>query len=433
MAAPDEPEPAAPATELDEAARAGDDAAARRGVRLFAWVSGAALSLVLLVNAVVNPTGVFPYELLRPLVNPVRARKVRILARQQGVHFDNVVLGSSRTMKLEPAAVSRWLGGETFNAGVNSGRPEDYFVLLSYMLDQGYRPQRVVLGVDVEAFHNSAPVDSRLLGVAPLAGRLRWQDRAPAWAEGLKESLSARTFGHSLRAIRYTLTEYPPAREGTITDHGFEIVRSRDRQIKRGTYDLQAKIDADRGKYLDRFAGYTGVSAWRVGYFERFLELCAAHRITLYVYITPLHPELVALLRAERDYDARHAEVLALLRAYSDSHGFVFKDMSELSMWGGDPANFYDGAHMRVENHRRVMDELLGPALGGVPRGETPEETARRERAERVKAQRARAKQQRERRAAQARAKEDAKEDASARDTNSAREIDGAPARGGEG
>ncbi len=396
------------------------DGAARAGLRLFGWLSGVALAVVLLINALVNPTGVFPYELLRPLVNPVRARKVKILDKQLDTHFDNVVLGSSRTFKVEPGRVSYWLGGETFNFGVNSGRPEDYYAALKYMIDRGFRPQRVVLGVDVEAFHNAAPVDNRLAGVLPLASKLRWRERAPALSEGLKESLSARNLQLSLRSISYALTEYPPSRQGTVTDRGFEIVRSRERRIRRGTYNLEKKIEEDRDKYLGRFAGYTDISRWRVGYLERLLELCAAHRIELYVYITPLHPEIVALLRAERDYDARHEQVLALLRGYSERHGFALADMSEVHMFDGDPENFYDGAHARVENQRKIIDALLGAAVDE-PRGEKPEDIKALERAEKRKerdrARRERLKKMRakQQKAREKRAKEKAKEKATAK------------------
>ncbi len=382
------------------------DEAARAGLRLFGWLSGAALTAVLLTNALVNPTGVFPYELLRPLVNPVRARKVQLLDEQLDTHFDNVVLGSSRTFKVEPGRVSYWLGGETFNFGVNSGRPEDYYAALKHMLDRGFRPQRVVLGVDVEAFHNAAPIDSRLAGVLPLASKLRWVDRAPALAEGLKESLSARNLQLSLRSIGYALREYPPARQGSVTDRGFEIVRSRDAKIRRGKYDLAAKIEEDRDKYLGRFDGYTGVARWRVRYFERLLELCAAHKIELYVYITPLHPEIVALLRAARGYDARHEQVLALLRGYSERYGFALEDMSEVHMFDGDPENFYDGAHARVENTRKIIDALLGPAVGE-PRGEKPADIKAAERAERLKErERARRERLKQARAKQKKARE---------------------------
>ena len=80
------------------------------------------------------------------------------------------------------------------------------------------------------------------------------------------------------------------------------------------------------------------------------------------MYVTPLHPRVVAELRETRDYDRLHRLVLELLEAEQAEHGFTFRDFHEVERFGGDPDLYYDGAHPRLPNNRLIIDRLMGPA-----------------------------------------------------------------------
>ena len=84
------------------------------------------LPLVGLFNYVIDPLCVNGNHLfeLKNVVQTTRDSKV-IDFKNTG-KIDNIILGSSRTMKVNPDDVSNYLGGNSFNFSVNKALPEDY-------------------------------------------------------------------------------------------------------------------------------------------------------------------------------------------------------------------------------------------------------------------------------------------------------------------
>jgi hypothetical protein len=76
--------------------------------------------------------------------------------------------------------------------------------------------------------------------------------------------------------------------------------------------------------------------------------------------MTPLHPEVQSLLEKERSLAERRTEVVEFLASFQERPGYSFVDTSELASFGGDPGEFYDGAHARESNMRLVADVVLG-------------------------------------------------------------------------
>lgn len=135
----------------------------------------AATAAVAALNLLVDPTA----QLGTGLVDPVslgprdRVAKVRLLDRQPLPPL--VVLGSSRTKKLDPA----WLGaGDGVNAAVVGGDLFEARVLAAWLAqraaESGDGYPRLVVGVDVEQFRDSSLQGSGFLElpeVAPIARR----------------------------------------------------------------------------------------------------------------------------------------------------------------------------------------------------------------------------------------------------------------------
>src|SRR5713226_9571413 len=174
----------------------------RRALHSFAIALALQLSAIALINFLVNPFRLYPTHLVAPATVDDHTTKLELLRSQRP---QLLVLGSSRVLKLEPAYLERRTGLRAFNLGVASGQPEDSLCLFRYATERLRLPvRRVVLGVDVDSFTPTAPVnpqlrkDPRLRGFLPPELRPRWT--APIG--DLLEALTLEQLTLSIRALR---------------------------------------------------------------------------------------------------------------------------------------------------------------------------------------------------------------------------------------
>lgn len=149
-------------------------------LRSWAWlVLGATVvfcALIAAFNAVVDPTAQVGSGVLEPVAAGPRDRtaKVELLDREPLPSV--VVLGSSRTKKLDPT----WLGAsDGVNAAVVGGDLFEARVLAAWLVDRARATDgdipRFVVGIDVEQFRDSSLQGSGFLDVPRLAAVARAQ------------------------------------------------------------------------------------------------------------------------------------------------------------------------------------------------------------------------------------------------------------------
>jgi hypothetical protein len=341
-----------------------DELAAKRFCVLFCGLLSALLVSVLGLVAVVDPYGEFGTGLFRPIVASSRAQKLKSFARMD-VNPEVLILGSSRVMKIEPDYVRSLTGLSVFNLGVESARTEDYYVLLRFALSLGKPVKMVVLGIDDEAFSNSAEIDSRLKESPELSRYLDSAHRQSTFARSLSRIMSFSAVSHSFHAIRLNWCGFPPESQVVDPSNGFLTYVDWERELVGGNYDLQSKLAASRDEYLRRYEGFTEVAEWRKQYFRKFVALCGEQRIQVHCFVTPLHPEVQVALTEKRQLLARHREVVEFVQGFAGEPRFNFRDLSLQSSFGGDPAAFYDGGHAREANLRLLVSALLRPLTPG--------------------------------------------------------------------
>jgi hypothetical protein len=94
--------------------------------------------------------------------------------------------------------------------------------------------------------------------------------------------------------------------------------------------------------------------------FRRLVADATSSGARVRMFVTPLHPSLLGALRERRDYDRLHARVLELLQEIAAAFpGTALKDYTDIGAFGGTPDAFYDGAHMRPENARALIQHLF--------------------------------------------------------------------------
>lgn len=331
----------------------------RKMILFVLLISGIVIVGVMGLNYVVNPLGKYDSTNLPSLVWTGRADKVELL-EEFDEQPDVLILGSSRSMKLDPDFIEDLSGLTAFNAGVNSARAEDYYVMLRYILEHmDKKPKYILLGIDVEAFHNKTAIDDRLLYNETLAQYLHDDDKA-SLADKLRTLLSYNETAATFTSLYYAATGYPKP-ETTYEDDGFLHYIEKEQEIVEG--DFQPEIDEYIEKYRSRFNGFTELSKDRKRYFQQFLALAEKHNIVVFGFITTLHDDVIADLRKTRNYDEIKAELIEFLNEQQTQHDhFHYEDFDRVDQYGGSLTAFYDGAHIHEENANLIIEKLLKKA-----------------------------------------------------------------------
>jgi hypothetical protein len=259
-------------------------------------------------------------------------------------------------MQISPAEVQKLTGLPAFNAAVESAMAEDDYAMLRYAVERaGVQPKLVILGVDVEAFHNHLPTEDSALETDAFRGLLPGRGFS-AWKRFYKLFVVQQT-RLSLRSLRVQLTGRLPQRNYFDAD-GYLHYGEYEQERATGHYDIDTKIQRDIAQYVARTAGYTGISPERRKYLEELLQYCQARGIKVAIWVTPLGPRLLESL-GPRGYDQREREVVAMLHGLGARYGDPVYDFSSVNKFGGDPDGFWDGAHMTEHNNSLVTRLLL--------------------------------------------------------------------------
>ena len=324
-------------------------------VRRFLGLFLGLLLAIAALNFLVNPMGLYLPHLLPPVTWNMRAIKPELL-RKADPKPQVLILGSSRSMQISPAEVQKLTGLPAFNAAVESAMAEDDYAMLRYAVERaGIAPRLVILGVDVEAFHNRLPIEDQALEAEAFRGFLPGSGFS-AWKKFYKLFVVQQT-RLSLRSLRVRLTGRFPQRFSFDGD-GYLHYGDYERERATGHYDLDTKIQRDVAQYVARSAGYTAISPERRKYLEELLQYCQGRGIEVVIWVTPLGPRLLESL-GPRGYSQREGEVVAMLQDLGAKYGAAVYDFSSVEKFGGDPNGFWDGAHMTEPNNARVARQML--------------------------------------------------------------------------
>ncbi len=295
---------------------------------------------------------------LRPVVANHRLQK-EFLLRQLKEPVDLLVLGSSRSIAVDPAALEAFTGYTGFNAAVGSAETQDYLAwLLLFMEVNGRPPRMIVLGVDEVAFANSRPITEAFHGSKALLATLPEIGKSSSFLPFDEHDLGWGRTWDSLRAVYYSITAYPPENE-RFDANGLGHYIAKEAAAKDGSLNHEAGIAESLTDYRHRFEKYTALDPDRMAYFDRFLELVEKHEIELLAFVTPMHPTFIKRIEAETVAAERKAEVRGFLRDRFASHGWKLHEATQPGDYDGNPGNYYDGVHMRPAEMTLLLESLL--------------------------------------------------------------------------
>lgn len=325
-------------------------------MRTFLLTCFGSLAAVALFNVWANPEGLFPTRFLPPVIADHRPEKAYLLATRTPKP-EALVLGSSRSMKIEPALVERATGLKTFNAAVFYGYAEDDYALLRYAVERaGIRPKLVIIGLEWATFAPD-PRNDYLNRPNQLSEFLPGKPAALQYAELAGTAISWPETSLSLQAVdKFVLRRTPPALQMHIEADGY-LIRDVDERAKAdGTFRLGNQMVYSRKLYQQRLRSFAFDSE-RILYFQKLLAYCRARHIRVMAFATPVHHQIFADENAA-DQEREHA-ALDTMRDLAEQGGATFDDFSHVESFGGDPDAFFDGTHIDAHNATLLITRML--------------------------------------------------------------------------
>jgi hypothetical protein len=333
------------------------------GVRWGRYVAGVLVAAAVLVglvvglNLITDPWGVFGVGIFPPRVNQDRTTKADLLAELQQPP-ELVIYGSSRAWTIEAARVQRLTGLRTFNAAVTAGRPSDAYVFTEVVLDRWPQATPGFLWLlDVEAFQRGTLPPS-LLADSRFSRYLPWRAKAAAqldelgwlasWS-GLRQSYAVWKKHPTRAKVRASwLKRISP--DGTVKTAPSD-------EAKAGPRTLEKWSEAAVAQYR----AFTSIDPEAETYVEKTLQLYASWGGTGVFVLTPTQPEVMTAAQ-RAGWQQRHDRVLRMLESYQRQYDFAIVDMTDIASFGGDPGGFFDATHMTLENQRKMVDAALREA-----------------------------------------------------------------------
>jgi hypothetical protein len=337
-------------------------------VTLLATALGA-VAAVFFVNIVVDPYGTVGTNLLASGVPQDPSTKAALI-KQLTSPPQLVVLGSSRSLKVQPSYLHRLTGERVFNAGLRDATPVEEYALIHFIHDRFPHAHIHWLWLlDVESFRSDT-ISPALLDSADLAPYVSSQDRLTARFKGIVDLLSWRALEDSLAVIRAGKQAGPSLSGPEMTARRIRHLIARSQGFAPDGY--YRRIDYDWAKSTQKYeAMYGDGSLYRrlagvpKDYLARSLRDLDRWGQPPVIVLTPMHPKLEQEL-GPVGWSGRHRELVAYLRRLRSTYAFRYLDFTSIRSFGGSPGGFYDPVHMREGNLHRMLTAVLARAAGAL-------------------------------------------------------------------
>lgn len=339
---------------------------------VLAWILALALALGGLLWWV-DPRGEFGGERFPSVTLDARRQKMALFrAYQREAPVEALVLGSSRSMKIDPRRLEAVTGRRTFNFTVDADRAEGYLALYRWARAQGAPIRQVYLGLDVEALHNDDEMFANFRHNAELRRMLepgtggRWGTSLRAQVDRIRNLYTTAYLRDTARAVLAAAQPQGRVPMMTFAADGYLHYPRWEQARQAGTFVLDREIGACVPGYLNIFREMRGLSPRRWGYVETLVREVREGGGEVVLWISPLHPSTSATLGRHTRYAALLAQTRTALRALAAQPGVSVRDYSSPDRFGSTPEEWYDCAHIDERGAERLATLLLREAGHGL-------------------------------------------------------------------
>ena len=317
------------------------------------WISILmALPLVGAINYVVDPLSINKNQLLN-LEKPIQTTRDEKVANVENINnIDNLILGSSRSMRVNPDDVNKFLNGSTYNFSVNSALPEDYYGILLYLEKVKKIPKNIIIGFDFYILNDNLGYDSRFIS----NDKLNFIDASNSKGGSLANYLNIDTLKLSVKSVYHNIVGTKKT-SNFDANNGFLDWSKKDDLIRAGKYKFLSSIKSDSLQYFKNKytrGRYSTFSDERIGYLKSIKSFVKKHKITLYTYLTPVHCYHLAKIK-------NHELLSSTLTRFKSflSTQFNYVDFMIQNKVNCKDENYYDAVHKSYFVNKLIVNDLF--------------------------------------------------------------------------
>jgi hypothetical protein len=322
----------------------------RSSNRVFLATFIGVLAAVYVFILLVDPYGVVPLSLPfdRPIVSAQRQMFPQILRTGR---YDSIVVGTSTSRLLDPAALGHVLRGHFANLAMPDASAWEQVQILDYFRRTVAAPNALLIGLDHEWCNRESSVADKREMEFP-----SWAYRDNQWNDFLY-LLNSQTLETAGRTVGRVLGAIPEK----FRDDGFNVFVPPEE-----TYDLaraRSHIWGPKGPHA-----FSAAPALRLSDAERNAmkfpalawldESLAAFPDSTkkFLVFPPVHA--ISIAAAGSYGEAREAECKARVAAIARRRGAMPADWRFVSPLTAEDSNFWDGLHYRLPIAYRLVDDL---------------------------------------------------------------------------
>ena len=254
-----------------------------------------------------------------------------------------VILGGSRAQRFEPSVAEKLTGLPAFNFAVQNGRPEDAYAMARYLFWRAPSVKLRCLWALQATSISDSPLHPGLLAEPRLSRFL------PDYLVRAQRMVSTSTEGREL------------APDNEFSARGDLVRNGYDARLARGT-PFARTLQGYLAKMVPRAGSPTPYGKQRARrYFERTLQLFNLHDVEPVLVIMPYHPAALSAFRAV-GWGAKEDEFTSYLKSLKGAYRFRLLDYTDIAAFHGSEDAFYDGAHVRAANARRILAQAVRDA-----------------------------------------------------------------------
>jgi hypothetical protein len=254
-----------------------------------------------------------------------------------------VIFGGSRAQRFEPAVAEKLTGLPAFNFAVQNSRPEDAYAMARYLFWRAPRVKLRCLWALQATSLSDSPLHPGLLAEPRLSQFL------PGYLLDEQRRVAVSGEGRELGPD----TQFTA--RGSLVRNGYDV------RLERGT-PFDRTLAGYLAAMVPRAAAPSPYGKTRARtYFERTLQLFNLHDVEPVLVIMPYHPAALSAFRAV-GWNAKEDAFKSYLESLRGRYRFKLLDYTDIAAFHGSADEFYDGAHIKAANARRILAQAVKDA-----------------------------------------------------------------------
>jgi len=253
-----------------------------------------------------------------------------------------VVLGGSRAMRIEPSYIRALTGLSAFNFAVRNNRPEDAYAIWNYVVSRAPAVKlRTLYLLQTTGFKDT-----------DLHPVLLDDERFSQWLP--------RELVNSQKGLNGDAEEAGVPGVNRYTARGCLLYNGYDHRLARGV-SLRWTLRNYIARLVPQISQPSASQDRSHRYFRKLLKACNGRGVIPAIVLMPYHPAVLEAFRRV-GWQAQHDDLLDYLHELQRTYDLRVLDYTDIESFGGDARFFYDGAHLKKENSRRLLEQAVKDA-----------------------------------------------------------------------